>query len=135
MNGDGSFIAVEMSPERHAVERAVHMIGGIDHRAAGAEQHRIDFVAIDAAEAGIARQEADRGGAGIENDAHALVVVLGRAEPDQLALRPGAAAVHGRIDAARVGVLAGKAEIVEKAVAVPVARRVERLDRDAASGS
>jgi hypothetical protein len=62
---------------------------------AGAEQHRINFVAIDAAESGIAWQETDRGGAGIENDAHARVIILGCAEPDQLPLRPGAAAMHG----------------------------------------
>ena len=116
--------------ERHAVERPVHVIGGVDHGAAGAEQNRIDLVAVHAAKAGIARQEADRGGAGVENDAHALVVVFGRAQADQLALRPGAAAVHGRIDAAGEGVLAGKAEGLEKALAVPVARRVQRLDLD-----
>ena len=116
--------------ERHAVERPVHMIGGVDHGAAGAEQHRIDLVAVDAAKAGIARQQADRGGAGVENNAHPLVVVFGRAQADQLALRPGAAAVHGRIDAAGEGVLAGKAEGLEKALAVPVARRVQRLDLD-----
>ena len=101
--------------ERHAVERAIHMVGGVDDRAAGAEQDRIDFIAVDAAEAGIARQQADRGGAGIENDAHALVIILGRAKSDQLPLRPGAAAMHGRIDAAREGILAGKAEIVQEA--------------------
>ena len=37
--------------ERHAVERAIHVVGGVDHGAAGAEQDRIDLVAVDAPEA------------------------------------------------------------------------------------
>jgi len=41
--------------------------------------------------------------------------------------------MHGGVDAARVGVLTGKAEVVEIALAGPVARRVERLDLDAGS--
>ena len=51
-------------------------------------------------------------------------------EADQLPLRPGAAAMHGRVDAAGVGVLAGETEVFEESVATPIARRVERLDLD-----
>jgi hypothetical protein len=68
--------------KRHAVKRPVHMIRGVDNGAAGAEQPRIDFITIDAAEAGVARQETDGGGASIKNHAHALVVILWRAKPD-----------------------------------------------------
>ena len=66
----------------------------------------------------------------LEQPEQTVVVVGWRAEADELALGPGAAAVHRRVDAARVVGLAG---IAERGVAVrrPVGGGVERRDRDA----
>ncbi len=131
VKGEGSFIAVEISSERHPGQGDVHIVDGIRYRAAGAEQGRVHLVAIDAAESRVARQETDRGRAGGEKLAHARVIVLRRAQSDQLALRPGAPAMHGRVDPAGEWILARKAEIRLVGGAVPVARRVERPDLDA----
>src|SRR5690606_13114278 len=102
----------------------------VDQRAAGAEDLAVDSVGVQAAIDRVARNQADGGGAGIENPAHPRVVVLGQPEPDKLALAPGAAAVHGGIDAARVRPLARVAERFV-VVAHDVPGRVQRPDLDA----
>ena len=66
----------------------------------------------------------------VEQEAEALVGLLGGAEAGELAHRPEPAAVHRRVDAARERKLAGEADpLVERA---DVLGAVERLDRLAA---
>ena len=114
-----------------AFEAAVHVVGVVDDDAAGAEQLGLDRVHVVAAVDRVARDQRDRGRAALEEAEQALVVVGRRAEADELALRPGAAAVHGRVDAARVVGLAGIAERLVAARRGAVGGGVERLDRDA----
>ena len=106
------------------------MIRCIDDGAARSEQDRIDLITIDSAETGIAWKQADRRGTVLEDITDAPIVIFGRAETDKLTLRPGSAAMHGRVDAAGVGILTGKTEIGEVSFAAPVARGVERIDLD-----
>ena len=131
VNGDGSFIAHEISADVDAFEAAVHVVGVVDDDAAGAEQLGLDRVHVVAAVDRVARDQRDRGRAAIEQAEQALVVVGRRAEADELALRPGAAAVHGRVDAARVVGLAGIAELLVAARGGAIGGGVERPDRDA----
>ena len=117
--------------EVDAVEAGRHVVGAVDDDAAGAEELRVDLVHVVAAEHRVAGNERDRGGALVEDVAQALVVGGRRAEPDQLPLRPRAAAVHRRVDAARVRRLAREPDVGVEAGGVDVERRVERPDRDA----
>ena len=96
VNGDGSFIAHDVRDEVDAVEALVHVVGGVDDDAAGAEELGVHLVHVVAAEHGVARNQRHRGRALRQDVAQAIVVVLRRAEADQLALRPGAAPVHRR---------------------------------------
>src|SRR5690606_34657841 len=89
------------------------------------------FVDVVAAIDRVARDEAQPGGACGDDLADPEVEVLRRAEPDELPLGPGAAAMHRRVDAPREGRRAGKAELLHVARAVPVVRRVDRLHLDA----
>ena len=128
VNGDGSFIAHETSARSTPSRQRVHVVGVVDDGAAGAEQLEVDRVHVEAAVDRVARDQRDRGRAAREQAAQALVVVGRRAEADELALRPGAAAVHRRVDAARVVGLAGIAERSRRA------RRGRRPCRAAGSG-
>ena len=131
VNGDGSLSAQEIAVQVDAFEAAVHVVGVVHDHAAGAEQLGLDRVHVVAAIDRVARDQRDRGRAARHDAEQALVVVGGRAQADQLPLGPGAAAVHGRVDAAGVVGLAGEAERVGLAVGRPVVRAVERPDRDA----
>ena len=131
VNGDGSFIAQDVAREVDAVEARVHVVGAVDDDAAGAEELGVHLVHVVAAEHRVARDQRHRGRALVEDVAQPRVVVGRRAEADQLALRPRAAAVHRRVDAARVRRLAGEADVGVEARRIDVERRVERLDRDA----
>ena len=113
-----------------AGEALLHVLGGIEHHTAGAEQLRVHLVHVIAAEHRIARYQRYRGGALGDHLQQARVVVGRRAQADQLALRPGAAAVHAGVNAAGIGRLARIAEF-GRIVALPVLRRVQGLDLDA----
>jgi hypothetical protein len=117
--------------EVDAFERAVHVVGGVDHRPAGAEQLLVHLVHVVAAEHRVAGDERDGGGALVEDVEQPCVVVGRGAEADQLALAPGAPAMHRRVDAARIRRLPGKAQRLFVLRGVEVARRVKRLDQDA----
>src|SRR5436305_9009639 len=69
----------------------------------------------------------------VEQVSEALVGLLGRPEAGELAHRPQPAAVHRRVHAARVGVLARKADAGVR-VRGQVLLGVQRLDRLAADG-
>ncbi len=119
VNGDGSLSAQEMR-FRSTPSRQRSMWSALfTHHAAGAEQLRLDRIHVVAAVDRVARNQRDRGRAARHDAEQALVVVGGRAQADQLPLRPGAAAVHGGVDAAGVVGLAGKAERVGLAVGRP----------------
>src|SRR6185312_16178657 len=64
----------------------------------------------------------------IEQVVEALVGLLGGAETGEHAHRPGAGAVHRRLDAAGVGVFAGEAEIALVVEPLAVFGGVEPLD-------
>ena len=115
VNGEGSLSAVEISPMGMPSRQTVHVLDRIHRHAAGAEdldRHLVDVVAAIDRVAGDQRH----GRAAVRQDGlQARVVVLRHAEADELALRPGAAAVHGGVDAARHGQLAGEAQRVHVA--------------------
>ena len=60
-----------------------------------------------------------------------VVAFLGGRIAGVLAHRPQASPVHGRVHATRIGILAGRAQIVLIVVACQVIRCVYRFDRDA----
>ncbi len=117
--------------EVDAVEAGRHVVGAVGHDAAGAEQLGVDLVHVVAAEHRVARDQRHRGRALVEHVAQPRVVGRRRAEADQLPLRPGAAAMHRRVDAARVRRLAREADVGTEARRVDVERRVQRLHLDA----
>ena len=101
-------------PEVDAGEAGVHVLDGVDDHAAGAEELRVHLVHVVAAVHRVARNERHRVAALRDDVEQPRVVVGRRAEPDQLALRPRPAAVHRRVDAARVGRLARIADLVRR---------------------
>ncbi len=105
--------------ERDALEEALHVFDGVDgdaDLADFAEGHGVVGVVADLG--GEIEGDGEAGGAVGEEEFVAAVGLLGVAHAGVLAHGPEAAAVHGGLDAAGVGVLAGVAE---------VAVRVERL--------
>ena len=109
----------------------VHVFDAVDDHAAGAEQLGRHFVGVVAAIDRVARDQRQCGRAVRQNFLQTLVVILGYAPADQLALGPAAAAMHRRVDAARVRILAGKTDVVEEVLVGAIVRRVQRLDVDA----
>ena len=78
----------------NAVEAHLHVLDRVHRRPAGAEHLRRHLVGVVAAVDRVAGDERDGAAAVRQDRLEPLVVVLRHAEPDQLALRPGAAAVH-----------------------------------------
>ena len=124
VNGEGSLSAVEMSPIGMPSRQIVMSSTDVHGDAAGAEDFGRHAVGVVAAIDRVARDQRDGGGAVRQDGLQPRVVVLRHAEPDQLALRPGAAAMHGRIDAARHRQLAGEAQRLHVARVARVARPV-----------
>ena len=138
VKGDGSLRAVEMSPigmpsRQIVMSSTVFTVTPQVPRISGGT-----LVGVVAAVDRVAGDQRDGGAAVRQDGLEARVVVLRHAEPDQLALRPGAAAMHGRVDAARHRQLAGEAQRLHVALVArivrPVLRRVERLAPRCRSG-
>ena len=108
--------------DRNAVEADLHVLDRVHGHAAGAEDLGRHLVGVVAAVDRVAGDQRDGRAAVRQDGLEPRVVVLRHAEPDQLALRPGAAAMHGGIDAARHRQLAGEAQRLHVAlVAAPPA--------------
>ncbi len=102
------------------IETGIHVVHGVQHYTAGAEQFRRDLVRIEAAVDRIARDQADGRYAGFDQLPQSAVVVFGNAESDELSPAPRPAAVHRGIDAAGQGALAGIPKLPVESGAVPV---------------
>ena len=117
VKGEGSLSAVEMSPIGMPSRQIVMSSTRVHGHAAGAEDLGRHAVGVVAAIDRVARDQRDGGAAVRQDGLQPRVVVLRHAEPDQLPLRPGAPAMHGRVDAARHGQLAGEAQRLHVALA------------------
>src|SRR6185369_10178352 len=114
-----------------ALQCAVHMLPGVDDGAAGAQQLYMRLVHVVAAEHRVARDQR-KGRRALRQHFTQPHVVLGWcAQADQLPLGPGAAAMHGGINAAGVRRLPGQPEAADAVRGIPIALGVQRLDRDA----
>ena len=118
--------------ERDAVEEHAHVLEAGDGDADLADlalgQRVIGVVAH------LRRQiEGDReaGRSLVEQVAVAVVGLFGGGEAGVLAHRPEPPAIHGRLDAAGVGILAGEAELLGGIPVGEILRRVERRDGNA----
>ena len=91
-----------------AVEEAAHVVEGADGDADAADlAEGAGIVGIDAELGGEVEGDAEAGDAALEEELVAPVGFLGGGEPGVLAHGPGAGAVHGGVDAAGVGEVAG----------------------------
>ena len=101
-------------------QRDIHVFDAVDDHAARAEQLGRHFIGVVAAIDRVARNQRQRGARRAPGFPSAAGCSrLGVAPSDQLALRPAAAAMHRCVDAARVRVFAGKAEVIEEVFARP----------------
>ena len=97
--------------ERDAVEHAAHVVDRVDRHAGAPHLALAERVVRVAAElGGQVEGHREAGGAVLDQVVEALVGLLRAGVARVLAHRPRAAAVHVRVHAARVGVLAGRAE-------------------------
>ena len=120
--------------ERDAVEHAAHVVDRVDRHAGAPHLALAERVVRVAAElGGQVERHREAGRAVLDQVVEALVRLLRAGVARVLAHRPLAAAVHVRVDAARVGVLARRAEpLLEAGRHVLV--RVGVLDLDARVG-
>ena len=117
------------------VEEHFHVGQRADGHAALAElAQRLGRVAVVAVERRHVEGDAEAGLALAQQVAEARVGLLGRAEAGEHAHRPQPAAVHGRVDAACVGILAGEADVAQIIAVRDVSRRVKPLHRRGGDG-
>ena len=130
--GAGELIVIDvvMPPSDDAVEQPFHVGQRHDADAALADLAERELVVrIAAHQRRQVERDAQPGAAGLQQRLVALVGLFRRAEPGKLPHRPQLAAVAGRMDAARVGELAGVVEVARVVEALEVVRRVEAVDR------
>ncbi len=129
--GRGIADADRLTVEGNAVHADSHVFRRRDQGAAGAEQFAFHLVGIVAAQVAVAGRDEEAGEPQRVEVAHALVVILRRAEAHHHARAPGPAAVHAGVDASGSGILAGKAEVLHVPGGVPVLGAIERLEGNA----
>jgi len=118
--------------ERDAGEELLHIVNGGDGDADLADlARRHDVIAVITDLGGQVEGDREAGLALVEQEAVALVGFLGGGVAGVLAHGPEAPAVHGGLDAAREGVLAGEAELLEVAA---LSRESNTRDIDAGGG-
>ena len=118
--------------EVDAVEEDAHVFERADGDAALADLAKGErVVTVAAHERGQVEGGAETVLALLEQILEAFVRVAGAAEAGELAHGPAAVAVHGLVDAARVGKQPGLAETIEKLDPADVVGAVEPLDGDA----
>ncbi len=121
--------------KRDPVEQGLHVVDRVERHAL--HSHLTEGAGVIGVEAHQRRHVECRGEPGlavVEQVAEALVGLLDRAEAGELAHRPQAPAVHRGVHAARVGKLAGVAEVAVGVPAVEILGGVERFDRLAGDG-